>query len=79
MTTLDTLKKGEVARIVEVAGDDAVSVRLMEMGLIEGGEIQLLNFAPLGDPIEYLVCGYRVSLRINEARRVKVERTIAIV
>jgi ferrous iron transport protein A len=74
MTTLDRLKKGERARIVDVAGHDAVSTRLMEMGLIEGEEIELLNFAPLGDPVEYLVRGYRLSLRISEARLVAIER-----
>ena len=74
METLDSLKKGERARILDVAGDDAISVRLMEMGLIEGEEVQVLNFAPLGDPVEYLVRGYRLSLRISEARRVSIQR-----
>lgn len=74
MTTLDALKKGDRARIVEVSGDDAVSVRLMEMGLVEGEEIELLNFAPLGDPIEFLIRGYRLSLRASEARRVQIDR-----
>jgi ferrous iron transport protein A len=73
MTTLDTLSKGQRARIVGVDDDDAVSVRLMEMGLSDGEEIELLGFAPLGDPIEFLVRGYRISLRASEARRVRIE------
>lgn len=73
MTTLDTLSKGQRARIVDVDDDDAVSVRLMEMGLSDGEEIELLGFAPLGDPIEFLVRGYRISLRASEARRVRIE------
>jgi ferrous iron transport protein A len=72
--TLDTLAApGEKARIVDIAGDDAIAVRLMEMGLTDGELIELVGFAPLGDPIEFLVRGYRVSLRAAEARRVVVE------
>ena len=66
------LARGEQAQIAAVAGDDAVAVRLMEMGLIEGQSIENLGAAPLGDPVEYLVCGYRLSLRLAEARRVQV-------
>ena len=66
------LARGEQAKIAAVAGDDAVAVRLMEMGLIEGQSIENLGAAPLGDPVEYLVCGYRLSLRLAEARRVQV-------
>jgi Fe2+ transport system protein FeoA len=73
MARLDDLRTGDRARIVEVTGDDAVSVRLMEMGLIEGEEIEHLGAAPLGDPIEIEVRGYRLSLRMSEARRVVVE------
>ena len=74
MRTLSDLSAvGQRGRIVEVAGDDAISVRLMEMGLIDGEEIELLGFAPLGDPAEYLIRGYRLSLRNAEAARVQIE------
>lgn len=72
MKTLDTLTRGQQARISAVSGDDAVAVRLMEMGLVEGQPIEHLGASPLGDPVEYLVCGYRLSLRLSEARRVQV-------
>ena len=68
--TLDQLKRGERGRIVEIAGDDGIAVRLMEMGLTEGEDIEVLGFAPLGDPIEFRVRGYHLSLRASEARRV---------
>ena len=72
--TLDALKEpGERARVKDIAGDDAISVRLMEMGLTEGEEIELLGFAPLGDPIELRVRGYYLSLRGEEARMVLVD------
>ena len=72
MKTLDQLKPGETATIVEIAGDDAIAVRLMEMGMIEGETIECLGAAPLGDPLEFLVRDYRLSLRGTEARRVVV-------
>ena len=72
MRTLDTLKPGERARVADVTGDDAVAVRLLEMGLVEGEEIENLGAAPLGDPVEFFVRGYRLSLRLSEARRVQV-------
>lgn len=71
--TLDQIPQGTIARIVDVVGDDTLAVRLMEMGLIEGEEIQLLGAAPFGDPLEFSVRGYRLSLRKNEAQRVVVE------
>ena len=71
--TLDQISRGSVARIRDVTGDDSLAVRLMEMGLIEGEEIELLGSAPLGDPLEFSVRGYRLSLRAVEARRVVVE------
>lgn len=72
--TLDALKTpGSLARVKDVAGDDAIAVRLMEMGLTEGEEVELVGRAPLGDPIEYRVRGYRVSLRSSEAARVEIE------
>lgn len=74
MITLDTLNEGQKARILDVSGEDAISVRLMEMGLTDGEEIEHLGCAPLGDPIEFLIRGYRLSLRSAEAHRVIVER-----
>ena len=46
--------------------------RLLEMGLLEGEEIEVLGFAPLGDPMEILVRDYRLSLRRSEAARIQV-------
>ena len=71
--TLDQISQGTRARIRDVTGDDTLAVRLMEMGLIEGEEIELIGAAPFGDPLEFSVRGYRLSLRKNEAQRVVVE------
>lgn len=72
MRTLDALRRGDRAHVIDISGDDAVAVRLMEMGLVEGEEIEHLGSAPLGDPVEFLVRGYHLSLRLAEARRVQV-------
>jgi ferrous iron transport protein A len=74
MNTLDQLRVGDRATIVDISGQDGVAIRLLEMGLTEGEEIEVIGFAPLGDPIEFQVRGYRLSLRATEARRLQVER-----
>ncbi len=73
MTLADLKKVGQSARIIEITGDDATSMRLMEMGLTDGEAIAVVGFAPLGDPIEFAVRGYRISLRKSEAARVLIE------
>jgi ferrous iron transport protein A len=67
---LGRLKVGERAQVTGVEGDDAISIRLMEMGLTPGVEVTLLGTAPLGDPLEIEVRGYRLSVRKREAERV---------
>ena len=71
---LDELGQGESAVIVEILGDDVVASRLMEMGLIEDEPISMIGKAPMGDPTEFAVRGYRISLRKNESTRVIVRR-----
>lgn len=71
MTTLADLRVGDRAAVVEVDGVDETSLRLMEMGLTPGVEVELLGVAPLGDPLEFELRGYRLSLRRAEARRIK--------
>jgi ferrous iron transport protein A len=70
--TLDQLKQGQRARIESLLGDDLVLQRLMEMGVLENEEIEVVGFAPLGDPMEIRLRDYRLSLRRNEAARIRV-------
>jgi ferrous iron transport protein A len=70
--TLDELQVGQSGSILDITGDDGIAIRLMEMGLTEGEQITLIGFAPLGDPIEFLIRSYRLSLRKAEAKRVTV-------
>jgi ferrous iron transport protein A len=72
--TLADLAPGDRARIEEVAGDGAVLQRILEMGLTEGEDVQVLRIAPLGDPMELRVRGYSLSLRRREAALIRVTR-----
>ena len=72
MTTLADLSSGQQATVEQVEGTDQISLRLLEMGLTPGCEIRFVGVAPLGDPIEIELRGYRLSLRRTEAQRVQV-------
>jgi ferrous iron transport protein A len=71
--TLAGLRIGQRARVARIDGVDEISLRLMEMGLVPGVELTVLGVAPLGDPLELELRGYRLSLRKSEAARVEVE------
>lgn len=67
MRRLDELTGGDTGVVAHVAGDSPVSHRLMEMGMVPGAEVQVLRFAPWGDPMMVNLDGYHLSLRKAEA------------
>ena len=69
---LSQLEPGRSALIVSIEGDDVLAVRLMEMGLLDGEEITAIGRAPMGDPTEFALRGYRLSLRRNESDRIQI-------
>ncbi len=73
MRTLDQLKPGQSGVVAALHGEGAIQQRLLEMGVIEGSEVEVVRLAPLGDPLEILVQGYHLSLRKAEARLVELE------
>jgi ferrous iron transport protein A len=73
VSTLARLPVKARARVVRVDGVDEVSLRLMEMGLTPGVELSIVGVAPLGDPLELEIRGYRLSLRKSEAARIEIE------
>lgn len=73
MTSLAELPVGCSGRVVQVEGVDETSIRLLEMGVTPGVEFRIIGVAPLGDPLELEIRGYRLSLRKSEARRVRVD------
>jgi ferrous iron transport protein A len=72
MKSLDQLRTGQRGCISAVRGEDCLVQRLLEMGLYEGEELEVLGFAPFGDPMEIRLQNYRLSLRRSEAARVLV-------
>ena len=70
---LSDLKPGEAGTVRKVEGDKVVRRRMLDMGLVNGAEVQVKRVAPLGDPIEFEVRGYSLSLRKSEAQAVQVE------
>jgi ferrous iron transport protein A len=76
MASLADLREGQTAIITDISGSDSIAVRLMEMGLTDGERVQLVGFAPMGDPLEISIRGYRLSLRKVEAQRVLVDLSI---
>jgi ferrous iron transport protein A len=72
-TSLDAIAAGDTARVIDIDGDDAVAIRLLEMGLTPGVAVRVLGRAPFGDPLELELRGYRLSIRRAEAVRVIVE------
>jgi Fe2+ transport system protein FeoA len=73
VSDLAQLKIGSSGRVQVVEGDDEVSLRLLEMGITPGVEVAVVGAAPLGDPLELELRGYRLSVRRSEAARVRVE------
>lgn len=73
-TTLASLRPGESCVVEGFAQVDDLAQRLMQMGVVEGMEIEVLRYAPAGDPIEVRVLGYALSLRGSEAANVLVSR-----
>ncbi|MCS7016912.1 MAG: ferrous iron transport protein A [Gemmatales bacterium] len=74
---LNELLPGQRGHVVAIEGNDHISRRLMEMGLLEGELIEVLALAPLGDPMEIKIGSYRLSLRSSEAQRVSVCLNVA--
>ncbi len=70
--TLANLAVGSKAMVTRVAGRDAVSKRLMEMGVVPGVWIRVIKTAPFGDPIEIRLKGYNLAMRRNEAESIEV-------
>jgi ferrous iron transport protein A len=72
--TLDALAPGETGIVEGLAGDGPVEERLRDLGLLPGTAVRALRRAPLGDPTEYELRGYRLCLRQTEGARVHVRR-----
>ena len=70
--TLASLAPGAKAVVAEIRIPAEHRARLLEMGLLVGTPVELVRFAPLGDPVEIRIRGYNLSLRKHEAELVLV-------
>ncbi|HKI69330.1 MAG TPA: FeoA family protein [Verrucomicrobiae bacterium] len=72
---LTSVAVGKTATVVEIKVAPENRSRLMEMGLLVGTKVELVRFAPLGDPVEIKVRGYNLTLRKSEAEQIMVKMT----
>ncbi|WP_278831079.1 ferrous iron transport protein B [Mitsuokella multacida] len=71
---LNELKAGERAVVRSVGGEGALRQHFLDMGVIPGAEITLVKFAPMGDPIEFRIHEYELTLRVDDAKQIGIEK-----
>jgi len=78
MTTLRELKPGEYGRIIKVGGEGSLRQHFLDMGVIPEAQVSVVKYAPMGDPVELIVQGYKLTLRLDDAEHIEVERITAL-
>ena len=71
--TLKELKAGASARVLSVGGEGALRQHFLDMGVIPGAEVTVMQFAPMGDPMELRIHGYELTLRLADAEKIEIE------
>ncbi|MBQ3115770.1 MAG: ferrous iron transport protein A [Clostridia bacterium] len=71
---LTKLKVGESARVSQILTDNDAKTRFAELGLVEGVEVLIVRFAPLGDPLEIKVRDVYLAIRVSDAKKIMVEK-----
>lgn len=71
--TLDSLEIGQRAKVLSLDLAPVQRQHILEMGLTKGVQIEIIRFAPLGDPIDLKVRGYHLSIRKEDARGIQVQ------
>jgi Fe2+ transport system protein FeoA len=74
LITLGELHPGESGTILEIKGWGAMKRRLVDMGLTPGVRVFVRKVAPLGDPVEINLRGFEMSLRREDAKKIRVEK-----
>ena len=74
---LSALEIGDSAIVTNVGGTGALRQHFLDMGIIPGAEMTLVRYAPMGDPVEVLLHGYKLTLRLAEADKIDVEPVTA--
>ena len=68
--TLKELKTGQTAVVETVGGEGALRQHFLDMGVIPGAEMTLVKLAPMGDPMEFRIHGYELTLRVADAEKI---------
>lgn len=70
--TLKNLEIGQSATVVSVGGEGALRQHFLDMGLIPDADVTLVKYAPMGDPMELRIHGYELTLRVEDAEKIKI-------
>ncbi|PXF56334.1 MAG: FeoA family protein [Deltaproteobacteria bacterium] len=70
---LSEMKESQTGVVNRVGGNGALRRRILEMGILKGSEVYIEKYAPLKDPLELIVKGYHLSLRVEEAAQITVD------
>lgn len=74
MSILNDLRPGESGIIIEIQLEGLMKRRLIDLGVTTGATVKMLRSAPLGDPVEYYILGYNLSIRRSEAKKILIEK-----
>ena len=69
---LSEMREGDSAIVLKIGGNGALRRRILEMGILKGSHIHVEKYAPLKDPLELIVKGSHISLRVEEAAQIQV-------
>ena len=70
---LSEMREGDSATVVKIGGNGALRRRILEMGILKGARVHVEKYAPLKDPLELIVKGSHISLRVEEAAQIQVD------
>jgi len=70
---LSEMREGDSATVVKIGGNGALRRRILEMGILKGSRIHVEKYAPLKDPLELIIKGSHISLRVEEAAQIQVQ------
>ncbi len=74
--TLKELDIGKTAVITAVGGEGSLRQHFLDMGVIPGAEVTLVKYAPMGDPMELMIHGYELTLRLDDAAKIDIDTSL---
>ena len=74
--TIKDLETGKTAVILKVGGEAALRQHFLDMGLIQGAEVTVVKYAPMGDPVEIRIHGYELTIRLEDAAKIEVSQPV---